>query len=62
MSETTGADVKRPARWSRRRLRRRLPNILILLLLTLVAIVSLFPLYWLFATALTPASATIRAS
>jgi multiple sugar transport system permease protein len=30
------------------------------LLLTVVAIISLFPLYWLFATALTPASATIK--
>jgi multiple sugar transport system permease protein len=42
------------------RLRRRLPNLLVMLLLTVVAIVSLFPLYWLFATALTPASATVK--
>jgi multiple sugar transport system permease protein len=42
------------------RLRRRLPNLLVMLLLTVVAIISLFPLYWLFATALTPASATVK--
>lgn len=44
--------------WSR--MRRRLPNLVLLLILTAVAIVSLFPLYWLFATALTPASATVK--
>jgi multiple sugar transport system permease protein len=42
------------------KLRRWLPRFLILLLLTAVAIVSLFPLYWLFVTALTPATSTIR--
>ena len=60
MSVSSGVEAKRPARWSWYRLRRRLPNLLILLLLTAVAIVSLFPLYWLFATALTPASATVK--
>ncbi len=49
----------RPSRFGYR-LRRRLPNLLVMLLLTVVAIVSLFPLYWLFATALTPASATVK--
>ncbi len=60
MSNTLGVAAQKPARWSWYRLRRRLPNLLILLLLTAVAIVSLFPLYWLFATAITPASATVK--
>ena len=42
------------------RLRRRLPSFLVILFLTFVAIISLFPLYWLFVTALTPASATVK--
>lgn len=42
------------------RLRRRLPRVLIMILLTAVAIVSLFPLYWMFNTALTPASSTVK--
>jgi len=37
-----------------------LPRLLTLLLLSAVAIISLFPLYWLFVTALTPASSTVR--
>jgi len=37
-----------------------LPRLLTLLLLSAVAIISLFPLYWLFVTALTPASTTVR--
>lgn len=39
---------------------RQLPKLLVLAILTLFAIVSLFPLYWLFATALTPTSATLK--
>jgi len=46
--------------WSPARFRRLLSKALVLILLTVVAIVSLFPLYWLFNTALTPASATIK--
>ena len=42
------------------RLRRRLPSFLVVLFLTFIAIISLFPLYWLFVTALTPASATVK--
>lgn len=42
------------------RLRRRVPRALIIILLTAVAIVSLFPLYWMFNTALTPASSTVK--
>ena len=42
------------------RLRRRLPSFLVILFLTFIAIISLFPLYWLFVTALTPASATVK--
>lgn len=42
------------------RAKRALPYVIIYLLLTLIAVVSLFPLYWLFVTSLTPASATLR--
>ena len=60
MSQAVPAETKaRPGR-SWLRLRRRLPNVLVMLLLTVVAIISLFPLYWLFVTALTPASATVK--
>ncbi|MBM3135513.1 MAG: carbohydrate ABC transporter permease [Chloroflexi bacterium] len=38
----------------------RLPRIIVYALLTLVAIVSLFPLYWLFNTAFTPATSTVK--
>src|SRR5512137_1055746 len=38
----------------------RLPYVIILIVLTFVAIVSLFPLYWLFNTALTPATSTVK--
>lgn len=41
-------------------LRRSLPKLLIYLLLIVFAVVSLFPLYWLFNTALTPASSTVK--
>lgn len=60
MSQAVPAETKaRPGRfWLR--LRRRLPNVLVMLLLAVVAIISLFPLYWLFVTALTPASATVK--
>ena len=37
-----------------------LPRIIVYALLTLVAIVSLFPLYWLFNTAFTPATSTVK--
>ena len=46
--------------WTFARLQRLLPRTLVLILLTFVAIISLFPLYWLFVTALTPASATVK--
>ena len=39
---------------------RRAPRLVVLLVLTGVAVVSLFPLYWLFNTALTPASSTVK--
>lgn len=42
------------------RARRALPYVLIYVLLTIIAIVSLFPLYWLFVTSLTPAAATLK--
>jgi multiple sugar transport system permease protein len=47
----------------RRALRRALggaPRVGVYVLLVLVAVVSLFPLYWLFNTALTPATASIK--
>jgi multiple sugar transport system permease protein len=46
--------------WTLTRFRRFLPKAVVLALLTVVAIVSLFPLYWLFNTALTSASATVK--
>jgi multiple sugar transport system permease protein len=60
MHQATPAESGVRSRRHWRRLRRRLPNLLVLLALTVVAIISLFPLYWLFATALTPASATVK--
>jgi multiple sugar transport system permease protein len=50
----------RPAARNLSKFRRILPRLLVLLLLSAVAIISLFPLYWLFVTALTPASSTVR--
>lgn len=41
-------------------IRRSLPRFIILFLLVVVAFVSLFPLYWLFVTALTPSSSTVQ--
>lgn len=46
--------------WTFARFQRLLPKALVLILLTVVAIISLFPLYWLFVTALTPSSATVK--
>ncbi len=43
-----------------RRLRADASRVVILILLTLVAVVSLFPLYWLFVTALSPFSSTVK--
>lgn len=42
------------------RVRRAIPQVIIYILLVLIAIVSLFPLYWLFVTSITPASATVK--
>ena len=42
------------------RLWRALPRIVVLLILAQIALVSLFPLYWLFVTAFTPASSTVK--
>lgn len=53
--------LPRPARrWTFARFRRVLSRVSVLALLTAIAVVSLFPLYWLFNTALTPASATVK--
>lgn len=46
--------------WFMRRARSFAPRAAILVLLTFIALVSLFPLYWLFNTALTPASSTVK--
>ena len=43
-----------------RRLRDKAPNLVVYTALTLVAAVSLFPLYWMFNTALTPATSTVK--
>lgn len=42
------------------RLRAGAPRLLVYALLTAVAVVSLFPLYWMFNTAFTPASSTFK--
>lgn len=46
--------------WTLARFQRLLSRGFVLILLTVVAIISLFPLYWLFVTALTPASFTVK--
>ncbi len=47
-------------KWSLRRVQGLVPRALILVLLIFIALVSLFPLYWLFNTALTPATSTVK--
>ncbi len=60
----TAAPISRPASQPRRftltLLWSKLPQVITLILLTVVAIISLFPLYWLFNTALTPATSTVK--
>ena len=58
---TLTPSVSRPSKkWTLLRLWHVLPQATILILLTLVAIVSLFPLYWLFNTALIPTTSTVK--
>ena len=58
---TRTPSVSRPfKKWTWLRLWQTLPQAVILILLILVAMVSLFPLYWLFNTALTPATSTVK--
>ncbi len=62
---TRGETITPPGRtWLARSVARRrqagLVNSLLYVLLTLAALVSLFPLYWLFCTALTPFNETIK--
>lgn len=61
---TTKSIAAQPAdrsiRMSPHKFIRSLPRMFIMLILTAVAVVSLFPLYWLFVTALTPASSTVQ--
>ena len=52
--------VEKPAAKRFQKTWRSLPRYVTLLLLTAVAVVSLFPLYWLFVTALTPSSSTVQ--
>jgi|YelNatPaOPRAMG01_1025707.scaffolds.fasta_scaffold101860_2 multiple sugar transport system permease protein len=52
------ARQRRMSPW--RRMWMRLPRLVVYALLTLVAVVSLFPLYWMFNTAFTPASSTVK--
>ncbi len=60
MSQTASSELGLPSPRLGHKTKRRLTNLLVLFLLTVMAIISLFPLYWLFATALTPASATVK--
>lgn len=65
MSVETAPSSVTPARHTHQRtfaesLRLFLPKLAIYLLLIIFAVVSLFPLYWLFNTALTPASSTVK--
>ena len=58
---TLARPVSQPhTKWTLLRLWQALPQVIIMLLLAVVAIVSLFPLYWLFNTALTPATSTVK--
>lgn len=52
--------VDGPGGLGARKLWRSLPRISVLALLSVVAVISLFPLYWLFVTAVTPASSTVQ--
>jgi len=56
----SGGAVRRRKMSPWRRVWARLPHIFVYAVLTLVAIVSLFPLYWMFNTAFTPASSTVK--
>jgi multiple sugar transport system permease protein len=58
---TLAGSVPRPLKkWTLLRFWNALPQVIIFILLVLVAVVSLFPLYWLFNTALVPASSTVK--
>lgn len=57
---TTTTYTPAPLRTSYNRNRIDRTKVLVFILLTITAVVSLFPLYWVFATALTPASSTIK--
>jgi multiple sugar transport system permease protein len=57
------AERAAPSKRAKNLLRRawaRFPRVLVYALLVLVAMVSLFPLYWMFNTALTPATSTVK--
>lgn len=58
------ATTKHPSHRTRRsvlrRLQARAPRVLVYVLLTAVAVISLFPLYWMFNTAFTPANSTVK--
>jgi len=60
----TAAPISRPLgqpqRFTLTLLWSKLPQVITLILLTVVAVISLFPLYWLFNTALTPATSTVK--
>lgn len=57
---TTTNHTALPLRTSYNRNRIDRSKVLVFILLTITAMVSLFPLYWVFATALTPASSTVK--
>lgn len=60
MKTLAAKTYERPSARNIRKARQSLPRILTLLILVTVAVISLFPLYWLFNTALTPASSTVQ--
>lgn len=60
MKTLAAKTYERPSARNIQKARKSLPRILTLLILVTVAVISLFPLYWLFNTALTPASSTVQ--
>jgi multiple sugar transport system permease protein len=59
-TQTTRPISPATPRFTVARLQRMLPRLAIYILLALVATISLFPLYWMFNTALTPATSTVK--
>jgi len=60
MKSLADESIQTPAAYRNMRFKRAFPRFVTLFLLTMVAVISLFPLYWLFITAITPASSTVQ--